>query len=61
MSDWADMQALLIQGETACITGNERARQRAAIAEALWQAYENGVREGENRELRKRLAELEKE
>lgn len=53
MSDWAEMQAWLMlpRGKTV-ISDTERAELRAALTEALWQAYENGIKEGELRYLR---------
>lgn len=57
MTDWAKMQAELLVSD-AVITNDDIRTTREAIAEALWQAYENGAREGELRVLRDILAQV---
>lgn len=52
MSDWAEMQAEMLLPYWNGVSGSVIDKRRQMIAEALWQAYENGIKEGELRYLR---------
>jgi hypothetical protein len=50
--DWAEMQAVMLCPHVFNPSPEDTRHRWEAIAEALWQAYENGFREGELRYLR---------
>ncbi len=55
--DWAELQAEMLCPHQFNPTVEMTRDQRAAVAEALWQAYQNGIREGELRYLRKKVSD----
>ena len=57
MADWAELQARLLLADA--VVGEKDIREhREAITEALWQAFENGRREGELQVLRGLVAQV---